>query len=266
VTEAVGSATTLDVATWNVRNFPSTSSTARTVADVIASLDLDVVALQEIASEAAYEELLTRLPHHDGVLSNHTYSDGSYQKLAILYRCGALAPGPPALLFSGDGGAFPRPPLQVPFHYDDGVRVFDFTVIVVLLKAGEDAESEARRAEAFTKLANYVDSYVSSSAADEVFVIGDFNERLDEPGGAARWQPFLDDARFVIRTQALAEEGQASYLSSSNALIDHIVTTRALDDEVGAGQTVIPRIEFDVPNYRGVVSDHRPVVLVMRGL
>ena len=266
VTAAVGSPSTFDVGAWNVRNFPATSSTAATVADVITSLDLDVIALEEVANERAYDELLARLPAHEGVLSTHTYSDGSYQKTAVLYRCGPLSPGTPALLFTGDGGAFPRPPLQVPFHYDDGRRVFDFTVIVVHFKADESADSSTRRAEAFTKLANYVDSYVASSAADEVVILGDFNERLDEEPGATNWRPFLDTNKYVVRTQALSDRGEFSFLSASDALIDHIVTTRAFDDEVGAGAAVVPHIEFDVPNYRNNVSDHRPVVLVMRGL
>ncbi len=266
VTEAIGSATSFDVATWNVRNFPTTSRTASLVADVITSLDLDVVALQEIADQASFDEVLARLPGHEGVLSTHTYGDGSYQKTAVIYRCGALSAGAPILLFSGDGASFPRPPLQVPFHYDDGSRVLDFTVIVVHFKAGDDSESSGRRAEAFVKLANYVRSLVDGPQADEVFVMGDFNERLDEPTGAANWAPFLDTNHYVVRTVPLAENGEASFLSSRNALIDHIVTTRALDDEVGAGVAVIPRLEFDVPNYRDVVSDHRPVVFVLRGM
>jgi endonuclease/exonuclease/phosphatase family metal-dependent hydrolase len=266
VTDAIGSRSTFDVATWNIRNFPETSTTTATVADVITSLDLDLVALQEIADQRAFDELLARLPAHEGLLSTHAYSDGSYQKTAVLYRCGALSPGLPASIFTGDGGAFPRPPLQIPFHYDDGDRVFDFTVIVVHFKADESADSSARRAEAFTKLANYVDSYVASAAADEVIILGDFNERLDEAPGSTNWRPFLDTSKYVVRTKPLADDGEASFLSSSNALIDHIVTTRALDDEVSAGVAVVPRVEFDVPNYRNAVSDHRPVVLVMRGL
>ncbi|MBM4280522.1 MAG: hypothetical protein FJ137_07100 [Deltaproteobacteria bacterium] len=266
VTDAVGSAATFDVATWNIRNFPSSSSTVATVADMITSLDLDLLALQEVASQAAFDELLARLPHHEGVLSSHTYSDGAYQKLAVVYRCGALAPGPPALLFSGDGGAFPRPPLQVPFHYDDGTREFDFTVIVVHLKAGEDADALDRRGEAFIKLGNYLASYVASAAADEVIVLGDFNERVEDEPGTSNWRPLLDPTRFVVRTQPLADAGEASFLSSRNSLIDHIVTTRAFDDEVGAGVAVIPRVEFDVANYRAIVSDHRPVVLTLLGL
>ena len=105
----------------------------------------------------------------------------------------------------------------------------------------------------------------SSSQPDNIVVLGDFNERLDDPRGNENWTPFLDTAKYVVRTQPLVDRGEASFISGSNAILDHIVTTRGFDDEAGAATVVIPRVDDDVPNYRNDVSDHRPVALVMRG-
>ena len=267
-TDRIGSAETFDVAAWNIRNFPrSGSNTIATVADVITSLDLDLVSVEEIEDEASFNQLLARLPEHEGVLSTDSYSDGSYQKLGFIYRCGRLTPTNVALIFTGDGFNFPRPPLQVQFRYDDGDRAFDFAAISVHFKAQGDADSIARRREAFLRLEAYVDSLVEGPAGpDEIVILGDFNERLDEPSGASNWRPFLDATKYVVRTQPLSDRGEVSFLSGTNAILDHIVTTRAFDEEVGAGTALIPRIDSDIANYRDDVSDHRPVALILRGL
>src|SRR3954464_7479758 len=59
---AVGTATTLDIACWNLREFPAMPTTPRVVGDLIASLALDIVAVEEIADRAAFESIVARLP------------------------------------------------------------------------------------------------------------------------------------------------------------------------------------------------------------
>ena len=263
-TDRIGSAATFEIGAWNIRNFPSNRGTAATVADVISSLDLDLVSIEEIADEGGFDELVARLPEHEAVLSTDTYSDGSYQKLGFVYRCGLLTPTNVSLIFTGDGFNFPRPPLQVKFHYDDGDNVFNFTAIAVHLKAQGDADSVARRHDAFLSLAAYVDSIVASGS-EKIVILGDFNERLDQNPGTTNWAPFLDGSKYVVRTQALADNGESSFIGS-DAILDHIVTTTAFNAEVGAGTTIIPLVDSDVPNYRNDVSDHRPVALILRGL
>src|SRR5690348_1683220 len=55
---AVGSPATLDVACWNLRMFPeSADATPRLVGDLIASMQLDVVAVEEIDSRAALDAM-----------------------------------------------------------------------------------------------------------------------------------------------------------------------------------------------------------------
>ena len=86
VVNRVGGPNTIDVATWNLENFPMTSQTPEQVANIIASLDLDLLGVQEISDVDAFEELLARLPYHDGFLSSHTYVDGAYQKVGFIWR------------------------------------------------------------------------------------------------------------------------------------------------------------------------------------
>src|SRR5688572_6569034 len=57
---AIGTEGTLEIATWNIENFPGAATTPEVVADLIASMDLDVIVCEEIADESAWNELLLR--------------------------------------------------------------------------------------------------------------------------------------------------------------------------------------------------------------
>ena len=259
----IGGAASLDILTWNLHNYPSAGDSPELVADVLTSLDVDLIALQEIGDEDAFWELVDRLPDHEGVLSSDTYSDGTYQKIAFLYRCGVLAPLRDSLIFVADGLNFPRPPLEVTFRYDDGEEQFDFVAISVHLKAGENAEDFDRREDAFASLQNYVASLVDGPSPDSIVILGDFNERLDDARGELNWGPFLDRSRYLVHSQVLVDAGEESYLSSG-AILDHIVSTTAFSNDVGAGSVSIPRVDLAVERYRDRISDHRPVALTVR--
>jgi hypothetical protein len=95
VVAAVGSPATLEIATWNIENFPADAGTPRYVAELIASLELDVIVVLEIADEAEWRERLDRQREHEGVLSSHTFGATSYQKIGVIYRAGLVTVGAP---------------------------------------------------------------------------------------------------------------------------------------------------------------------------
>ncbi|MBI4509735.1 MAG: endonuclease/exonuclease/phosphatase family protein [Deltaproteobacteria bacterium] len=260
----VGDDERIDIATWNVRNFPATADTPRLVADIIASLDLDLVAVQEIASVSAFEELLARLPEHEGVLSPHQYSDGTYQKLGLLYRRGLIEVTEVGVLFDGSWNEFPRSPLRATISVNDGVHPrFDFTAIVVHLKAGLDRQDIERRTSAFRLLETHVRGLVDGPGDDDVVVLGDFNEVLTRASGLAVFAPWLDASdRYAVQTKSLASENKVTYLPA-RVMLDHLITTASLLDEVGARPAVIPPLHAQVQGYEAVISDHLPVVLSM---
>src|SRR5262245_2312202 len=145
----IGGDATLEIATWNLENFPANAGTPSAVADAITSLALDLVVVEEIASVTAWDELLARLREHDGVLSTHQYAPGSYQKIGIIYRTPMIAVGAPTLLFVEDGYNFPRPALSVPITID-GARTIE--VIGIHLKAGVGFDDGERRRRAVEQI------------------------------------------------------------------------------------------------------------------
>jgi len=261
-TERIGSDATLDVATWNIENFPQSSRTPEIVADLIASMDLDLVAVEEIADVDAFAELVGRLPEHEGVLSNHAYGNGEYQKVGYIYRSSLLRLEGSQLLLTAEGYNLPRPPLKVRVFVDDGVHAaFDFTAIVVHHKAGTASEDIARRAAANVSLESWVRAYVEGGEDDEVLVLGDFNEVLTHPSGLAVMGPWLDaPALYRVETESLALAGEESFIPAS-VMLDHIVATAGLFDEIGGATPFVVHLENEIPTYLGAVSDHIPVVL-----
>lgn len=256
----IGSATTLEIATWNIENFPDTSLTASYVADVIASLDLDIVVVEEIASETAWAELLERLPEHDGALSTHTYSPTEYQKIGIVYRSSLVTVGAPTLLFTNDAYAFPRPPFSIPVTVDGDT----FEVIGVHLKAGGALEDAQRRTLAVAALDQHLRDQIDSGGESEVIVLGDYNERVTTDDSRAVLAPLLTAPdRYNVRTEPSALAGGVTYLGFGGTWIDHITTTSGLASWFGAARVVVPRLDAMIPGYRSTISDHLPVVMVV---
>jgi endonuclease/exonuclease/phosphatase family metal-dependent hydrolase len=256
----VGSESTLELATWNIENFPaSLSLTPSIVADVITSLDLDVIVVEEIASDAAWDELLLRLREHDGILSTHQYTPDSYQKIGIIYRSSLVTAGPPSLLFTTDESSFPRPPLSVTITVDDAT----IEVIGVHLKAGREFQDAQRRTDAVVALDARLRTQVDGGGEAEIVLLGDYNERVLSESDRAVLAPLLTAPdRYTVRTEPLALSGGTSFLGFGGTFIDHITTTAALDARWSTARVEVPPLHVTVPSYQAIVSDHLPVVLI----
>jgi hypothetical protein len=262
---AVGTPGALDIATWNIENFPRTPDTPSVMADLITSLDLDLIGVVEIASIAHFDELVARLPHHDAILSSHTYGNGEYQKVGFIYRKDLMTVDGGALLFNDDGFDFPRPPLQVQVHVDDGVHPpVDFLAIVLHLKAGLDFEDRERRRDAMVTLEDHMRDVVLAGSEDEIIVMGDFNEELETETNREVWGPFLDaPSDYAVRTDPLSGGAGAFTYVPNERFYDHFITTAGLDAEMSASPPVIIHLEQQLSSYLSSVSDHVPVAVSM---
>ena len=257
----IGSEGTFEIATWNIRNFPTDSRTAGRVAELIADMDIDLVAVQEIADTAAFDQVLTGLPGYHGVLSSHEYSPGEYQKTGFVYRTGMIQIGEVQSLFEGDTYAFPRPPLQARFGVNGSMT---FVVIDLHLKAEGGEDNEARRRDACQKLKAHVDAMLSAGTETEVFIVGDFNDRLSDATDDNVFTVFLDDEQnYEFLSQELQDAGDYSFIPWST-LLDHILITKDLEDDYAGGSIQAAPLDLQITeyNYEEEVSDHRPVVAV----
>ncbi|HEY4219699.1 MAG TPA: endonuclease/exonuclease/phosphatase family protein [Myxococcota bacterium] len=268
--DPIGSNASLDVGAWNLKNFPcgnaSDSSTCRTGSDGTPALDAslmqalapDLLSVEEIDSEDAFNQVVSLWPGRTGILSTHTYFDGSYQKVGFIYDSAVLVADNSALLFEDDD-SFPRPPLEVHFTWTGAGAPLHFVAIVVHLKAGEEAADIARRGASFVTLEQHLED-LARNDDENVIVMGDFNETLTSTSGLENFAPFLGNAAYDVRTAEIAENGAVSFLPSGVEL-DHIITTAPFASAIGARQAEIPPLDHDVSDYLGRVSDHLPVFL-----
>jgi endonuclease/exonuclease/phosphatase family metal-dependent hydrolase len=251
----VGAPGRLDIATWNIENFPQRDTTPELLADLIASMELDLIALEEVASTEALTETVERLRDYDFVASSHTYSDGSYQKIAYVFRRDLLQAEGGALLFTQDGFNFPRPPLKLLFTVRaDEFEPLSFNAVAIHLKAGGGSEDRQRRQDALASLEGWVRSTVDGIGDPDVVVLGDFNEKVSS---TEIFAPFVDAGRYTIRSGTLSG---ATFLPGGS-IIDHVVTTASLDAQIGQATTMIPRLDELVTEDQFTMSDHLPVVL-----
>ncbi len=258
---SVGSDSTFELATWNIENFPKTGSTPAVVADLITSLDIDMLAMEEVQDIDAFNELVARLRGYTGVLSSHTYGDGTYQKVGYIYRTSLVSTSGTFLLFTANGFEFPRPVLKVDVTVGSGASAFSYTSLALHLKAGSGGQDAQRREEAVVILEDYLRTAVDGNGLDTVVALGDFNATLDN--GASVFAPLTAASdRYDIHTSGNFSAGDISFVPSS-VLLDHIVTTTAFDDAHPGSTTVIPRLDMQMTGYVSQVSDHLPVIMRM---
>src|SRR5215213_2062370 len=148
-----GSATTLDVAGWNIEWFGSTTNgptnetlQASNARDVISGTDFDIWGVAEITDQAAWNSLESSLTGYTGFLasesvvtSGSTYYSATEQKVGILYRSSvATLLGAKIILTANDTDFAGRPPLEVKLRVTLNGATEDIVVIVLHMKAFDD--------------------------------------------------------------------------------------------------------------------------------
>jgi endonuclease/exonuclease/phosphatase family metal-dependent hydrolase len=145
-----GSSVTLDIVTFNVEGFPRAGYASVTaLSALIKTIDPDVVALQEVASETDLNRMIKLMPGWTGVfypINNDEWN------LAYLFKNSEteVIESSERLLFEDDTWAFPRPPFEVKIrHKASGEEIF---LINLHLKCCSGTDNENRRRSAFADM------------------------------------------------------------------------------------------------------------------
>ena len=254
-----GTDTTFDIATWNIENFPKDGeTTVNKLRAVVARLDLDLVCVQEIADTQAFTRFVDGLAGYSGLHSDDDYGN-SYQKTGVVYKSDVVTVSDVHQLF-WHNDSVARPPLEMRVTASHNGSDFDFTLIVLHLKAGSGTEDRAERVATCRLLKEHIDEALEAGGERDFIVAGDWNDQLDDPPEYNVFQVFLDDTLdyYYLTWPMRSSSYNASYIGGS--LIDHLmVTTDALDEYAG-GSTTTLRLDDEVSGYETVISDHRPVL------
>lgn len=243
----------LEIATWNIEHFPKTANTSQQVANIIKKMDVDVIALQEIKSKKALDDLVELLSGYEGVIMQR-----SDINLAYIYKTSEISLNKnPYGILQKNTYELPRSPFVLPIHS----KSTNLNILLVNnhFKAKGGSENEARRKAACALLKNWIDT---EHADDNVIVLGDLNDEITDAPANNVFKIFLDDnANYSFADKDIAKNrGQWSYPSYPSH-IDHILLTNELfDNKIKTYTYTFGKCDQD---YDSVVSDHYPVCVVL---
>lgn len=227
------------------------------VRDILGRTHADLIALQEVASDASFERLLHQLPGYDGILARYD----APQKTALLWRTASFELRTSRSLTGlRDAG---RPPLEV------GLRALrggsELLVCVIHAKAETSASSYEQRLELAHGLKAQLDR--AAPSAPLVVVIGDYNDLLVgslRPGEPSPYRAFIDDGAYAAPTLALNRPATRETSYAWGATVDHVIVrnqrTRQTDDAIVLRDELVA----DTPDFVTAVSDHFPVSVVLQ--
>lgn len=267
---AKGSTETLDVATWNIEWFGSTSSgptdedlQLRNAASVIAQSAIDLWAVQEIDDEVHFEALLEALgPAYGGDLGTAS----SNTMVGFIYRLAVIRPMRVADAWLNENrAAFAgRPPLlmEAEVTLPEARAIISF-VSLHMKCCGDGFE---KRQEASTQLKSGIDLQLSS---EPVIILGDFNDELTgsiTTGQPTPYENFVADPdHFRFTSLPLEERGEATWCGSltcsSGSSLDHVLITDELFGAYLPESTVrYEEVVTAVNDFVRTTSDHLPVL------
>lgn len=249
-----GTDESLDVVTFNIEGFPKNGYTSvMVIASLLNTIDADLYALQEVASENSFNQLLKLMPDYKGLFYLINNSDWN---LAYIYKSSDITIDDDAtkLLFSDDSWSFPRPPFEIKIHHEPT----DLNVYIINnhFKCCSGSNNEASRTSASRLLKNYIDVNRPDNA---VIVLGDLNDEIT--GTSSSENPFLcfindaDNYEFTDMDIAKGSKLWWSYPSYPSH-IDHILITNELFSKLDT--TYIYKGAPCYPGYSSDISDHRP--------
>jgi exonuclease III len=255
-----------DIMTWNLENFPKNEFTVDYVAKIIDSLDIDVIALQEIKFNHSFKELLLRLPNYNG--SRVKFSKHK-KRLAFIYKKDIEVKNIYQIC-KLNHFPFEIPFSRAPFVFELEWNSVPFIIINNHFSNGN--KNYKRREYASKLLKSYVDKNFKS---DKVIILGDFNDKLTDSSNVNIFQNFLDDKEnYLIADRNLANLDSIIYSfprlhlnPEKSSHIDHIIISNELFEEFKSPNSKIEVItlENQLKNnwqeYYNYISDHRPVAL-----
>mgnify|MGYP001167335302 FL=1 len=251
------------VGTFNIEWFSlggknaRSESDLRNIADVIRQTGCVVLGVEEVQDEAALAALVRHLPGWKFQLG----TSGRQQRCGILWDASRATVGRAAEwpdvnegLEKGGRGSL-RAPLVAPVK----IGQFDFTLVVLHLKAMFDPEDIRTRRTQLRRIRDRVEKEAVARKDEDFVIVGDFNDFADSDALKELTDGRRGKLRFVV-TGARLPKTVSSYLGRSGR-IDHIVVTSpAVTQQEWTGEAfVYPKPKGKERElYEKSVSDHLP--------
>ncbi len=289
-----------DVVTWNIEWFgdennappagkPMSDEIQRdSVRAVLKRLDADVIAVEEIADDALFTNLVDGLEGYNYVLSSavsNPTGTAPFQKLGFIYKTATVTPVKTQALLAtihplyngGDESAlvnYPNTPSRfyasgrLPFLMTADVTINGITeqidLIALHARANGSTQSQSRYDMRRFDVEVLKDSLDTQFSNRKVILLGDYNDDVDETvadGITTTESSFItyvqDPENYNVVTSMLSDAGFRSYVSREN-MIDHIAITNELFDNYIDNSASVGYQFYD-EDYAFTTSDHFPV-------
>ena len=269
----IGTLETLDIITWNIQNFPKNSvTTIQSVADIINNLNVDVIALQEIENENAFNSLIYQLGENwIGYRSGSPSS--AYGELSYLINTDFINIFDIYTILDEEEYYFSY---RSPYVLEISFNNKSFVIINNHFKCCGDGildlnnyyDEENRRFIATQLLHEYINNYYNQH---NVIILGDLNDSITDIENENVFMNILNDEYFLFTDTEIA------YGSSSNwsyptwpSHIDHIIITNELFSEFSFEESYVTTLKIDEDldggwlEYEQNISDHRPLLLSLK--
>ena len=252
---------TLDILTWNIEHYPKNDLTNYYLVELIDSLDVDIIALQEIENSNSLNELANGLPSWEAIIGPSHYG----QRNAYLINTESINyTNDYEILTDIPNEPFTKFPFILEFTFSDT----EFIIINNHFKCCGDGtiddsnynDEEYRRLYAIQLIKDYLDK---NHHSDNVIVLGDLNDELIDNENV--FELIIDDYENYLFTDyeiALGSEEFWSFPSWPSHL-DHIwITNELFSNHVNTETILIENyLENGLSAYEQYISDHRPVLL-----
>ncbi|NER15618.1 endonuclease [Spongiivirga citrea] len=290
---------TFDVVTWNIEwfgdeeNSPAAGNPMSdqiqkdSVKAVIQRLDVDIIAVQEIADDVLFGQMIDELPEYSYVLSDavsRPNDPGVKQKVGFIYKNATVENVATKVLLEsihplyngGDDSALVNYPSTTDRFYASGRLPFMMTANVTIegeskefniidLHARANSSNGAQNRYDMRKydvevLKDSLDAFYPNA---NIILLGDYNDDVDVTvaditSTVTSYEEYVADGiNYEIVTSILSENGFRSFVAREN-LIDHISVSDELANNDITGSTTV-HYEFFDGDYSRTTSDHFPV-------
>ena len=261
-----GTDTTFDIISWNIEWFPKNNNTASQVQEILARLEADVYALQEIEDTTLLKQVVSNIPGYECYFKSSYYGG-----LAYVFNTNTIQINSKYEIFTSQPywNAFPRSPqvLDCNFMGNNYIIINNHFKCCGdgILNINNTNDEENRRLQAVTYLKQYIDNTLLGK---RVILLGDLNDEIIDITAYNVFQDFINDNTNYLFTDMQIAQGNSidwSYPTWPSHL-DHILITNELFADFQNFNSLVSVIRIDDymgtwSNYENNISDHRPIGL-----
>jgi len=261
-----GTDTTFDIISWNIEWFPKNNNTASQVQEILARLEADVYALQEIEDTTLLKQVVSNIPGYECYFKSSYYGG-----LAYVYNTNTIQINSKYEIFTSQPywNAFPRSPqvLDCNFMGNNYIIINNHFKCCGdgILNTNNTNDEENRRLQAVTYLKQYIDNIFFGK---RVILLGDLNDEIIDNTANNVFQDFINDNTNYLFTDMLIAQGNSTDWSYPTwpSHLDHILITNELFADFQNFNSLVSVIRVDDymatwSNYENNISDHRPIGL-----